>query len=305
MKPSVTPLRYPGGKTWLLPYVMEYLRFHNIQLGTIIEPFAGSASISIGLLKRGLADKAYLSESDPLLVAFWRTVFNNNSEFLEAVRSLEISMETWYDFRKYLARDASLKYREIELALAFLFYNRTNYSGIIKAGPIGGRRQLSENKLQCRFNVTGIIRKIQALSDLGDKVKIELYDGIEFLRKIGRMYEDDPIFIYVDPPYYKAGKVLYRDYFTDKQHEELADVLDNITEYPWLVSYDDSEFIRKLYSKSHLQYVYTDYQAGNLKRGMKELLLSNFRIPPEVANSRTVSESPAIAKNTVGGVDSI
>jgi len=305
MEPPVTPLRYPGGKTWLLPYVIDYLRFHNIQLGTIIEPFAGSASISIGLLKKGLADKAYLCESDPLLVAFWKTVFNNNSEFLEAVRSLEISMETWYDFRKYLARDALLKYREIELALAFLFYNRTNYSGIIKAGPIGGRYQLSENKLHCRFNVTEIIRKINALNDLGDKVKIELYDGIEFLRKIGRMSEDEPIFIYVDPPYYKAGKLLYRDYFTDKEHEELADVLDNITEYPWLVSYDDSEFIRKLYGKSHFQYVYTDYHVRNLKRGMKELLLSNFRIPPEVANSRTVNESPAIVKNTVCGIDSI
>jgi len=191
-------------------------KFLNIQLGTIIEPFASSASISIGLLNKGLANKAYICESDPLLVAFWRTVFNDNSEFVEAVRSLEIGMETWHDFRKYLERDASLKYREIELALAFSFYNRTNYSGIIIAGPIGGGRQLSENKLQCRFNVTRIIRKIQALSNLSDKVKIELYDGIEFLEKIGRMSVDDPVFIYVDPPYYKAGKVLYRDYFKDK-----------------------------------------------------------------------------------------
>jgi len=279
MKPSVTPLRYPGGKTWLLPYVKDFFNYHNIHPGTIVEPFAGSASISIGLLSSGLANHAYLYESDPLLVAFWRTVFNNNSEFVESVKGLEITMETWYDFKKYLAKDSAQKYKEIELGLAFLFYNRTNYSGIIEAGPIGGKRQLSEYKMQCRFNVERIIKKIQRLSHLSDKVTIELSDGIEFLKKFNESFEWDNVFFYIDPPYYNAGKVLYRNYFSDEDHIKLATILNDIREYPWLVSYDDSDFIRNLYINSKSQYVYTDYQAGNLKRGMRELLLSNRMIP--------------------------
>ncbi len=62
-------------------------------------------------------------------------------------------METWYEFRKYLAKDSTQKYKEIDLGVAFLFYNRTNYSEIIEAGPLGGKRQLSKYKMQCRFNV--------------------------------------------------------------------------------------------------------------------------------------------------------
>lgn len=298
MKPTVTPLRYPGGKTWLLPYVKDFLNYHNIQLGTIAEPFAGSASISIGLLSSGLANHAYLCESDPLLVAFWRSIFNNNSEFVESVKNLEVTMETWYDFKKFLAKDSAQKYKEIELALAFFFYNRTNYSGIIEAGPIGGKLQLSKYKMQCRFNVERMVKKIQKLSFLSDKVTIQLSDGVKFLKNLNESFERENVFIYIDPPYYGAGKVLYRNYFTDEQHKKLANVLSDITGYPWLVSYDDSEFIMNLYRRSMSQYVYTDYQAGNLKRGMRELLLSNLLIPPKVLNLNVVGEDSIIIKNS-------
>jgi DNA adenine methylase len=159
MKPTVTPLRYPGGKTWILPYVKQFLKYHKINLGTIIEPFAGSASVSIGLLKDGLADFAYICEKDPLITSFWKSVLYRNEEFIEAIQHLQISMETWHDFKKFLEEGANRKYDEIELGVAFLFYNRVNYSGIIKAGPIGGKNQSSKYKLQCRFNLDRIIKK--------------------------------------------------------------------------------------------------------------------------------------------------
>ena len=297
MKPSVTPLRYPGGKTWLLPYVKDFLNYHNIHLGVIVEPFAGSASVSIGLLNSGFAEHAYICDSDPLIIAFWRSIFNNNAEFIESVKNLEITMETWYDFKKYLDKDAIMKYRDIELGLAFLFYNRTNFSGIIIAGPIGGKRQLSKYKLQCRFNMERIIKKIQKLSSLSDRVTIELSNGIDFLKNFGRNFEEDHLFFYIDPPYYNGGNVLYRNYFRDKEHVELANVLSGITEYPWLVSYDNAEFIKNLYSESRSQYVYTDYQAGNLKRGMRELLLSNLHIPPKIVDTGTAMERSVKIKN--------
>ncbi|MCL4480065.1 MAG: DNA adenine methylase [Candidatus Thermoplasmatota archaeon] len=279
MKPTVTPLRYPGGKTWILPYIKEFLRFHHMNLGTIVEPFAGSASVSIGLLKDNLADLAYICENDPLIFAFWESVLYRNNEFIESVRHLQITMDTWYDFKKYLEHDVKAKYDSIELGLAFLFYNRTNYSGIIKAGPIGGKRQLSKYTMQCRFNIDRIIKKIHELAELSDKVKIFFSDGIDFIRKFDRSVYESDVFFYIDPPYYNAGKVLYRNYFNDDDHSKLASILTEM-ETPWLVSYDESDFIYGLYTTSKSHYVYTDYQAGNLKRGMRELLFSNRKIPP-------------------------
>lgn len=278
MKPTVTPLRYPGGKTWLLPYINDFLKFHKIQLGTIVEPFAGSASVSIGLLRSGMADKAVFCEKDPLVVSFWRSVLYHSENFVDAIKNLNISMDTWYDFKKYLTKDGPTKYNDLELGLAFLFYNRTNYSGIINAGPIGGKRQLSKYSIKCRFNPDRIIKKVNQLSFLRDRIEIIHGDGREYLRKFIKI-QDDNIFFYVDPPYYDAGKVLYRNFFNAEDHVQLEEILTNI-ESPWLASYDDADFIRELYKSSRSKYVYTDYQAGNLKRGMRELLFSNRKIPP-------------------------
>lgn len=279
MKPTVTPLRYPGGKTWILPYVKQFLKYHNINLGTIIEPFAGSASVSIGLLSSGIVDRAVLCEKDPLITSFWRSVLYRNEDFIDSVKGLQISMETWYDFKKYLEKDAQQKYDEIDLGVAFLFYNRVNYSGIIKAGPIGGKNQSSKYKIQCRFNIDRIVKKLRGLSTFADNIEVVSSDGIDYLQNYSFSGLDNETFVYVDPPYYKAGKVLYRNYFKDEEHIKLSNIVTKI-EDPWLVSYDESEFIAHLYETSKFQYVYTDYQAGNLRRGIRELLISNRKVPP-------------------------
>ena len=289
MKPTVTPLRYPGGKTWLLPYINDFLLFHKIQLGTIVEPFAGSASVSIGLLRSGMADKAVLCENDPMIISFWKSALYNSKEFAELIKNLDISMDTWNEFKKYLANDTPTKYNDLELGLAFLFYNRTNYSGIINAGPIGGRRQLSKYSIKCRFNQERIIKKVNQLSSLSDRIEIIHGDGREYLRKFMEN-QGENIFIYVDPPYYDAGKVLYRKFFAVEDHAELGEILTHIN-LPWLASYDDADFIRELYRSSKSQYVYTDYQAGNLKRGSRELLLSNLKIPPTTLNLKSLNRN--------------
>lgn len=278
MKPSVTPLRYPGGKTWLLGYVKEFLEFHKLEPRVVVEPYAGSASISVGLLRVGLVHEAYISEKDPLIVAFWNAVLENNDELVEYVSTLEISMDMWFSSRKYLSYDSAEKYGTIELAGAFLFFNRTNYSGIIKGGPLGGKKQESPYKLDCRFNRKRIIERIRNLQSLEGRLHVSERDGIDFMKKMTLTGSEEMIF-YIDPPYYEAGRNLYRYYFTDKEHEELSAFLTTL-ELPWLLSYDDAEFIRALYKKKTKIPVYTDYQSGYLKKDVRELLISNYIIPP-------------------------
>ena len=279
MKPSLTPLRYPGGKSRLLGYVERFLKANHISPDCVCEPFAGTASISVGLLQKGLVDSAYICEKDPLIVAYWKAVKYHIDELVESVKSVEVSMDTWFDFKKYLPENAQTRFSVTELALAFLFYNRTNYSGIIKGGPLGGKSQKSPYKLGCRFNKPTIIEKLLDLSKVSENIHINLGDGLEFMKRESSNRSVESIFFYVDPPFYNAGKDLYREFFNDKDHIELADFLADL-ESPWLLSYDDSEFIRNLYKEKRNAKIYIDYQANFLKKSAGELLFSNRVIPP-------------------------
>ena len=279
MKPTVTPLRYPGGKSRLLWYVENFLKSNHISPDIVCEPYAGAASISVGLIQRGIVNSAHICEKDPLIVAYWNAIKFHFDDFVESVKAVEVSMDTWCAFKKYLSEDADKRFSVTELALAFLFYNRTNYSGIIKGGPLGGKSQKSKYKLGCRFNKTKIIEKLADLEKVSDRILITRGDGLEFMKEESRNMPGLNMFFYVDPPYYKAGKDLYREFFKDEDHINLADFLADL-ESPWLLSYDDSDFIRNLYREKKNAKIYTDYQANFLKKSESELLFSNWVIPP-------------------------
>jgi len=298
MKPSVTPLRYPGGKTWLLNYVKKFLSFHKLQPDIIVEPYAGSASISIGLLRENLVQDAYICEKDPLIGAFWKAVKGDNDTLVEFINTVDVSLETWYSFKKYLSADAPQKYNPLELAESFLFYNRTNYSGIILGGPLGGKQQESRYKIDCRFNREKLVRKVKELGELANRIHLFDDDGLLFMRKTEKYHSSEKLLFYIDPPYHAAGKVLYRNYFNDIDHRNLAVYLKTL-EFPWLLSYDESDFISELYSGSKEMPIYTDYQAGHLKKNVKELLFSNRFIPPLAPETKLV-KNPECA--TVLGV---
>ena len=300
MKPTVTPLRYPGGKTWLFEYVKEFLHFHELESKIVVEPYAGSASISVGLLRGNLMKEAYIGEKDPIIVSFWNAVLTRNDELVEYISTLEVTMETWFALKKYLSPTSTTNYDIVEVAGAFLFYNRTNYSGIIKGGPLGGKKQLSPYKLDCRFNKERIIERIRGLKGLYGRLHIVESDGLVFMQEMSSKFPEDSFF-YVDPPYYGAGKDLYRFYFTDMEHESLSDFLTNL-DPPWLLSYDNAEFIRNLYQMRTKFPVYTDYQSGHLKREVKELLISNRIIPPIAPKISHDTQACSAKKETIQDV---
>ncbi len=289
MIPSVTPLRYPGSKTWLVGYISKFLEFNNIEPEIITEPYAGSGAISVSLLLNGKVEKALLNEKDPMIVAFWKAVLYHTDELIERIETTEVNLATWQLFKKFLSEDAHKKYSNVDLGFAFLFLNRTNFSGIITGGPIGGKQQKSKFNLSCRFKKDYLIEKVRKIGDLRGKVKIYQGDGIRFMRKIHNATYNRDVIYYVDPPYFRSGKDLYRKWFTERDHVKLSEFLKSF-EPPWLLSYDDSEFIRELYKESKSQPVYTDYQAWRFKRDVKELLFSNNVIPPMITGTEDVAE---------------
>ncbi|MCL6580210.1 MAG: DNA adenine methylase [Firmicutes bacterium] len=273
-----SPLRYPGSKSSLTNYIAAIIE-ENLLSGCIIyEPYAGSAVVSLEMLIRGFVQRAVLVERDPLVYAFWKAVFESAEELCEEVNQLDVTIETWESFQLYREVAEPKGHDILKLGLACLFFNRTNFSGIIGAGPIGGRSQSSNYSIDCRFNKNRVIQQIREVSSLKEKVSVYFDDALEFMKNKEKEIENDFSFVYIDPPYYSQGKKLYRYYYDDKLHKKLASYILK-KEFPWLISYDDHPKIRMLYADKVSQPIYMDYSLKSSRQG-SELLISNLVIPP-------------------------
>jgi DNA adenine methylase len=277
-----SPLRYPGGKALLSAYVSGVIEENYLSGCTFYEPYAGGASVSLDLLRLGFIDRAVLVERDPLVFAFWHSVFNETAAFCFAIEACPVTLETWHDLQQTRAIDDPREspYSLLQLGLAGLFFNRTNFSGIIGAGPIGGQTQASAYKIDCRFNKTALVRQIRAAAALAPRVSVRFGDAIAFLRKNAAKISSGFSFVYVDPPYYSQGRKLYRHHYADADHAALATYM-KAQGYPWLVSYDDHPRIRELYANAKMQPIYLDYKVKST-RTARELVISNLVIPPPV-----------------------
>jgi DNA adenine methylase len=287
----ISPLRYPGGKTLLAPYVSGVIEENFLAGCTFYEPYAGGASVSLELLRLGFIANAILVERDPLVYAFWWCVFNDSENLCAAVEACNVSIDTWHslqDLRKIDSPDET-DYNLLQMGIAGLFFNRTNFSGIIGAGPIGGESQESKYKIDCRFNKEKIIRQISFLANYSDRMEIKFGDAVKFLMDNSNTINAGFSFVYIDPPYYMQGKKLYRHSYVDADHIALANFIRS-ERYPWLLSYDDHPKIRELYSDNQVQPVYLDYKVKS-NRKAQELVISNLVIPPPVYGGEIIDDS--------------
>lgn len=277
-----SPLRYPGGKSLLSAYVSGVIEENYLSGCTFYEPYAGGASVSLDLLRLGFIDRAVLVERDPLVYAFWHSVFNEPEALCSAIEACPVTLETWHGLQQTRAVDDPRKssYSLLQLGLSGLFFNRTNFSGIIGAGPIGGQAQASAYKIGCRFNKTALVRQIRAATVLAPRVSVKFGDAIAFLIKNAAKISSGFSFVYVDPPYYAQGRKLYRHHYADGDHAGLATYI-KAQGYPWLLSYDDHPRIRELYATAKMQPIYLDYKVKST-RTARELVISNLVIPPPV-----------------------
>nr|DAH68836.1 MAG TPA: DNA adenine methylase [Bacteriophage sp.] len=272
------PLRYPGAKSKLYNYIYKLLVFENKLNCTFYEPFAGSASISLLLLENKAVKRAVLNELDPLLYYFWYSVFNHTDELIKMISDTEISLENWHKLSHYRNSDYLAHKTPVEIGFAGLFLNRTNFSGILKANPLGGLQQKSRYTIDCRFNKIRIIESIRQLSIFRDRIDLFNMDAIDFMKQELKYKRNKSIFVYIDPPYYKEGSNLYRCYYTPEQHKDLAKYL-LPKSFPWLISYDDAPEILNLYRQNSPLTIHMDYSV-HTSRKAEELLISNLEIPP-------------------------
>jgi DNA adenine methylase len=280
---NISPFRYPGSKQALIPYFLQFLEVNNLKYTHLYEPFAGGASLSLGLLAVNAIKTATIVDRDPLIYAFWKCVRRDPKELCHRLWKLKININTWKSFQKYLCEDAENIYDLMDLAVAGIFFNRVNFSGVIAAKPIGGMTQSSNYAIDCRWNIESLVDKISLISEFGSRLRVKKGDAISFLKRSESAIKNEfsTSIVYIDPPYYVQGPKLYRHHFDESQHNGLAEYL-NECGLPWLCSYDDAPKIHELFSGKNRKILPINLQyTVRSNRQANELLITNMPWLPQ------------------------
>lgn len=284
-----SPLRYPGGKTKLTEYVKALFRHNKLMGGQYVEPYAGGASIALELVIQEYAEHVHINDIDRSVWSFWDAVLNNTDELCRRIRDTPVNMDVWHAQKD--VQKKKLESESIDLAFSTFFLNRTNRSGILNAGVIGGKNQTGNFKIDARYNKDDLIKRIELISEHRSQISLYNMDALEFLRS--RVADlDKKTLIYLDPPYYVKGGDLYEHHYKHADHAAVAEESKQIKQY-CMISYDDVPEIRKLYSS--YQYVsYTlNYCAQNRYRGTEAIFLDNSLECPGLKASMQANLLPA------------
>lgn len=266
---ALSPLRYPGGKAVLAGFFGDVIDRLGIVDATYIEPYAGGAGAGIGLLRQDRVDRLVINDIDPAVHSFWSAVVADSDAFAGLIEDTPLNVEEWRRQKAvYRAADES---DPLSLGFAFFYLNRTNRSGILNAGPIGGVNQTGNYKIDARYPTEKLAERVAAIGALGSRITILSEDGMAVVRR----YAHEPsAFMYVDPPYVEAGGSLYLNAFDHRDHADLARVLDQAADGNWILTYDPSDFIRRLYVDHDVREYELNYSAHRAGKA-KELLIAS------------------------------
>ena len=237
-----SPLRYPGGKNSIFPFVSSLIAENDMLGCKYIEPYAGGAGLALRLLYEEFAESIVINDLDPLVYAFWSTCVKNPDKLIEWIEETPVTVATWQQCKEIVRnRDGATAF---DLAISFFFLNRTNVSGVLSGGIIGGVNQTGNYKIDARFNKGALIQKIEKIGRFSSRIEVSQLDGIKLVQKYTRHRSNT--FLYLDPPYYEKGSNLYLNAYKDADHIRLSEYVSKLST-PWLLSYDNHAFIINLY----------------------------------------------------------
>lgn len=271
-----SPLRYPGGKTKLYEYVRTILIANDIH-GTYIEPFAGGAGLALKLLLNDDVERIVINDSDTSIYSFWDCVLNHSDELCNFIQNVPLSTEQWKLEHQIYQNQA--EYNRFQIGAATLYLNRTNVSGVIKGGVIGGNDQNGPYKMDARFNRNSLCNKIITIANNKDRIDLYHYDIFDFLcsREYKHYYK---AFINFDPPYVNKGGQLYMNFFQESDHKKLKAIIDRSSR-KWMVTYDECKLIENLYSKYRKSHLNLTYSANGSRKARELVYFSNNLIIPD------------------------
>jgi DNA adenine methylase len=271
---TASPLRYPGGKWRVAPFFERLIAINGLDNVTYVEPYAGGASLALTLLFEHRVSEIYLNDLDPAIHACWQAIINRTPDLIEFIRAVPVTPEEWYKQKAIYAN--SSKASKFRLGCATLFLNRTNHSGILNGGMIGGKKQTGEWKLDARFNRTALIERIRQIATARAKIHVSCRDALDVLRDFRHA---NRTLIYLDPPYYHPAYHLYMNAYKHHDHVEVRRALDKVTT-PWVISYDDTAEIRRLYTHKRCRKLRLLHTARTARDGAEIIYFADMlRIP--------------------------
>ena len=280
---TISPLRYPGGKGLLYSRLRTILRVNHLTSSVYIEPYAGGAGAALALLISGQVEQIVINDLDPAVFAFWNAVVTQTNDFAALLNSVELSVDEWERQHEiYLTADRD---DHLRLGFATFYLNRTNRSGILNGGPIGGKNQKGSYKIDARFNREGLSERIRLIALHADRISVSNEDG----RRVIERYSDrDDAFIYADPPYFEKAGSLYVNAFQNSDHQALADCLASVHRAKWILTYDNVPTVATLYSNYRRRLFALNYSAHRVMKASEIMVFSpELSIPEEIESAHT------------------
>lgn len=276
-----TPLRYPGGKQKLTPFLLELLQANNLIGCEYVEPYAGGAGAAIELLLNKNVSKIHLNDCSKPIYSFWKALLNHPEDFCRKISKVSLTIKEWQKQRDVL-RHAD-EHDVFELGFATFYLNRCNRSGVLSAGVIGGLEQTGEWKIDARFPRASLINRVEAIAHRKKSIKITNQDAEKYISSNLRDLSADT-FVYYDPPYYEKARGLYLNSYDHDAHERIAKRIQQRTAKYWVLSYDAAPQILQHYT-ARRQFTYDlQYNAATAYKGREVFIFADkVKLPNESA----------------------
>lgn len=274
-----SPLRYPGGKNKLSAFIAKICLDNNID-GHYVEPYSGGASVALFLLIEGFVKKITINDKDRSIYAFWHSVLNNTTELCEKIEKAELTISEWRKQKDIQSNKKSVDL--LTLGFSTFYLNRTNRSGIINAGVMGGIKQNGNYLMDCRFNKTELINRVKAIAKHKKDIRLYKKDAIKLIDRIQREAEKENIIFYFDPPYYLKASTLYMNHYEDSNHQKVSDKIKSIENIKWIVSYDNVPEIQELYSDCSKKEFSLKHTAYKIREGKEIMFFSDNIKQPKI-----------------------
>lgn len=283
-----SPLRYPGGKGKLASFMEYMIDQLGHRGGTYIEPFAGGAGIAMELLLRNVVSRIVINDYDKAVWSFWRVILTETDRFVEEIRTVPLTMDEWQKQHEILVTQND-KY-SFELGFAAFYLNRTNRSGIIKGGVIGGQEQAKDWKMDVRFRREELVTRIQRIAARKKDIKLYNKDVNSFIKNYLPLYEENAL-IYFDPPYFRKGQQLYMNFFNYKDHVRIEQEIREHVNCDWIITYDYEPQIEEIYHNYNLRLYDLNYSVSTKRKANELMIFKDGIIIPsdEELNSKKIN----------------
>ncbi|MBA4154362.1 DNA adenine methylase [Flavobacterium sp.] len=278
---NYSPLRYPGGKNKLSAFIAKICVDNKID-GHYVEPYSGGAAVALFLLIEGFVKRITINDRDRSIYAFWHAVLNRTNELCEMIENVELTISEWKKQKDIQTNKKNVDL--LTLGFSTFFLNRTNRSGIINGGVMGGIEQDGNYLMDCRFNKAELIQRIKLIAKHKKDIRLYRKDAIKLIDKIQSEVEKENIVFYFDPPYYLKASSLYMNHYEDKNHKRVSEKIKAIQNIKWIVSYDNVPEIKELYSDCNKKEFSFKHTAYEIRIGKEIIFFSDNLKQPKIKN---------------------